>query len=216
MFFSSFALKVKGKEFKIEKSMLEIKKFKKTVHGEFIIHNICCCFYLLQPPPVEKFTPSVIEPSFGIGRIMYAILEQSFKVRENDEQRTYLSLPALVSPFKCSVLPLSVNPEFEPFVRELSESLKQLGVRCKLFRSSGVAIGRRYARADQLGIPYGITVDFDTANKQPPTATLRERDSMKQVRIEVGPYLILLSVPQLSFHSDNSDHSMLFIIHNNR
>lgn len=162
----SFTLKVKDKEFKIEKEMLEVKKFKKTVY-------------------VEKFTPSVIEPSFGVGRIMYSILEQSFRVRENDEQRTYLSLPALISPFKCSVLPLSVNQEFVPYVNQLSEQLKQKGVRCKVFRSSGVAIGRRYARADQLGIPFGITVDFDTANKQPPTATLRERDSMKQIRVQL-------------------------------
>lgn len=50
---------------------------------------------------------------------------------------------------------------------------------------SSVSIGRRYARTDQIAIPFGITVDFDTVNQTPHTATLRERDSMKQIRAEV-------------------------------
>ena len=57
--------------------------------------------------------------------------------------------------------------------------------------SSGVAVGRRYARTDQIAIPFAITVDFDTVNKFPATATLRERDSMKQVR--VGVCILFLS-----------------------
>lgn len=55
----------------------------------------------------------------GVGRVMYAIFEHNFKVRDNDEQRTYLSLPATVAPLKCSVLPLSGNQEFNPFVKSL-------------------------------------------------------------------------------------------------
>ena len=69
---------------------------------------------------VEEVIPSVIEPSFGIGRIMYSLFEHNFIVREGDEQRTYLSLPPLVAPIKCSVLPLSNNPDFNPIVKELS------------------------------------------------------------------------------------------------
>lgn len=84
----------------ITKDMIEIKRYKKTVH-------------------VTEIIPYVIEPSFGIGRIMYAILEHNFKVREGDEKRTYLSLPPIVAPLKCSVLPLSGNNEFVPFVKQL-------------------------------------------------------------------------------------------------
>ena len=51
--------------------------------------------------------------------------------------------------------------------------------------SSSTAIGRRYARTDAIAIPFGITIDFDTVNKTPHTATLRERDTMKQIRAEV-------------------------------
>lgn len=84
----------------LTRDMVSVKKGQKTVH-------------------VEEVTPSVIEPSFGIGRIMYAVLEHSFRVREGDEQRTYLTLPPLVAPYKCSLLPLSSNAEFQPFIRQL-------------------------------------------------------------------------------------------------
>jgi glycyl-tRNA synthetase len=58
----------------------------------------------------EKYIPSVIEPSFGVGRIIYCIFEHCFKMRENDAQRTYFTFPALIAPVKCSILPLINNP----------------------------------------------------------------------------------------------------------
>ena len=134
---------------------------------------------------MEEVVPSVIEPSFGLGRIMYTILEHTFHVREGDEQRTFFSFPAVVAPFKCSVLPLSQNQEFMPFVKELSEALTRNGVSHKVDDSSG-SIGRRYARTDEIGVAFGITIDFDTVNKTPHTATLRDRDSMRQIRAEVS------------------------------
>jgi len=95
-----YSMKTGSVEVKLTPEMVTVKRGQKTVH-------------------VEEFTPSVIEPSFGIGRVMYAILEHSFKVRDGDEQRTYLTLPPLVAPFKCSLLPLSNNPEFSPFIKQL-------------------------------------------------------------------------------------------------
>jgi len=58
--------------------------------------------------------------------------------------------------------------------------------------TSSVAVGRRYARTDQIAIPFAITIDFDTVNKTPATATLRERDSMKQIRVNVRAFIIYL------------------------
>lgn len=142
---------------------------------------------------------------------MYAIFEHNFKTRENDEQRTYLALPALVAPIKCSVLPLSSNTEFQPFIKQLcmlyklhchivfiitlvydivAVALTKVDVSHKVDDSSG-SIGRRYARTDEIAIPYGITIDFDTL-KEPHSATLRERDSMGQVRIPVS---IIRNIP---------------------
>ena len=148
----------------ITKDMVTVKKESKKIY-------------------VEKIIPSVIEPSFGIGRIMYSIFEHNFKVREGDEQRTYFSLPPSIAPVKASVLPLSNNPDFTPIVKVISKSLTEAEVSHKVDDSSG-AIGKRYARTDEVSIPFGICVDFDSL-KEPHTATLRERDSMLQVRMPI-------------------------------
>ncbi|XP_067005016.2 glycine--tRNA ligase [Anabrus simplex] len=157
-----YVLDVDGVEYKLTNDMVCVKSYQKTIH-------------------VEDIIPSVIEPSFGIGRIMYALFEHNFRMREGDEQRTFLSLPPIVAPLKCSVLPLSGNPEFQPFVKQLSKDLTRLDISHKVDDSSG-SIGRRYARTDEIAIPFGVTIDFDTL-KAPHSATLRERDSMGQVRI---------------------------------
>ncbi|KAK2570478.1 Glycine--tRNA ligase [Acropora cervicornis] len=165
---------VDSKEFKIEKSMIrEIKRYQREVH-------------------VRDVEPHVIEPSFGVGRIMYAVLEHSFQIREGDEQRTWLSLPPAVAPVKCSVLPLSKNKEFGQFVKKLSEALTELDIAHKVDDSSG-SIGRRYARTDEVAIPFGITVDFDTVNKEPHSATLRERNTTRQIRAEIDELPSLVS-----------------------
>lgn len=165
---------VDSKEFKIEKSMIrEIKRYQKEVH-------------------VRDVEPHVIEPSFGVGRIMYAVLEHNFQIREGDEQRTWLSLPPAVAPVKCSVLPLSKNKEFGQFVKKLSEALTELDIAHKVDDSSG-SIGRRYARTDEVAIPFGITVDFDTVNKEPHSATLRERNTTRQIRAEIDELPSLVS-----------------------
>lgn len=158
----TYTFKLNEKDLALDNNMVSIKRYQKTIH-------------------VEEIIPSVIEPSFGVGRVMYAIFEHNFRCRENDDQRTYFTLPSIVAPIKCSVLPLSGNVEFVPFVKKLSRDLTTADVSHKVDDSSG-SIGRRYARTDEIAIPYGITIDFDTL-KVPYSATLRERDSMGQVRI---------------------------------
>jgi len=148
----------------LSKDMVAVKRYQKTVH-------------------VEEIIPSVIEPSFGVGRIMYALFEHNFKVREGDEARTYFSLPPVIAPLKCSLLPLSNNPDFAPIVSQLSQSLTQADISHRVDDSSG-SIGKRYARTDEVAVPYGITVDFDSL-KAPHSVTLRERDSTTQIRIGV-------------------------------
>lgn len=73
----------------------------------------------------EKYTPSVIEPSFGIGRIVYCVFEHCFKQREEDAQRTYFTFPPLIAPVKCSILPLMDKPDLNRVVQEISKSTKQ-------------------------------------------------------------------------------------------
>ncbi|RCI16139.1 hypothetical protein L249_2131 [Ophiocordyceps polyrhachis-furcata BCC 54312] len=130
----------------------------------------------------REYTPNVIEPSFGIGRILYALVEHNFWTRASDggdEARGVLSFPPIVAPTKVLLVPLSSNAQFKPAVKELSQKLRRLGVSSRVDDSSA-SIGKRYSRNDELGTPLGVTVDFQTL--QDGTVTLRDRDSTTQVR----------------------------------
>lgn len=131
----------------------------------------------------EKYTPSVIEPSFGIGRIVYCIFEHCFRIRQNEASRTYFVFPPLIAPLKCSILPLIPNKDINSFVQDIKSLLTRAGVSSKI-DDSGQTIGKRYARTDECGIPFAITVDFDTLENQ--TVTLRDLDTMKQVRMHIN------------------------------
>ncbi|CCK68585.1 glycine--tRNA ligase KNAG_0B01380 [Huiozyma naganishii CBS 8797] len=128
---------------------------------------------------VREFVPNVIEPSFGIGRIIYAVFEHSFWSRPEDAARGVLSFPPLVAPSKVLLVPLSNNKELQPIVSKVSTTLRKAEIPFKV-DDSGVSIGKRYARNDELGTPFGVTIDFDSV--QDGSVTLRERDSTKQVR----------------------------------
>jgi glycyl-tRNA synthetase len=84
-----------------------------------------------------------------------------------------------VAPNKVLVVPLSSNPQLNPIVHRLSARLRSLGI-ANVVDASNASIGKRYARNDELGTPLGVTVDFDTLKDG--SVTLRERDSMIQVR----------------------------------
>ncbi|CEL98366.1 unnamed protein product [Vitrella brassicaformis CCMP3155] len=152
-----------GQSFTITKEMAKFEKAVKRV-------------------AVEAYVPAVIEPSFGIGRIIYCILEHTFRSRgiQDQEERCFLSLPPVIAPIKCSVLPISANTQFDDLINQLKEQLTYHGVSSQV-DSTSASIGRRYARTDELGIPFGITVDFQSVKDS--TVTLRERDSMKQIRV---------------------------------
>ncbi|KAF8628930.1 hypothetical protein AX15_003648 [Amanita polypyramis BW_CC] len=114
---------------------------------------------------IREFTPNVIEPSFGLGRILYVLLEHSYWCREQDVDRGVLSLPPVVAPTKVLIVPLSAREEFDPLVREVSTKLRKAGVFSRV-DDSNTSIGKRYARNDELGTPFGVTLDF--ACKLPP------------------------------------------------
>ncbi|GAA6011547.1 hypothetical protein JCM11491_004684 [Sporobolomyces phaffii] len=127
---------------------------------------------------VREFVPNVIEPSFGIGRILYSLLEHSYWARADDVNRAVLSLPPAVAPIKCLIVPLSSNAEFKPLVARVSQQLRSLGIASRV-DDSNASIGKRYARNDELGTPFGVTLDF--ASVKNGTMTLRERDTTLQL-----------------------------------
>lgn len=127
----------------------------------------------------REYVPNVIEPSFGIGRILYSVVEHVYWSRPGDEARGVLSFPPPVAPTKVLLVPLSNNAAFNPHMQAISTRLRKLGIPHRI-DTSGVSIGRRYSRNDELGTALGITIDFQTVKDQ--TVTLRERDSTQQVR----------------------------------
>ena len=147
------------------------------------------------------YVPHVIEPSAGLDRLALAILANAFEEEEvtdekgKTETRTVLHFHPRVAPVKVGIFPLLKNkPELVAKAREIVALLRP---HMNVFYDETGAIGRRYRRQDEVGTPYGITVDFDTLGEEKPelkgTVTLRERDSMQQTRVpiaEILPFLL--------------------------
>ncbi len=125
----------------------------------------------------SKIVPHVVEPSFGVERLLYVTLEHAYREREG---RVVLSLPRDLAPYQAVVLPLLENDErLVERARALYERLKSEGFR--VYLDSSGSIGRRYARADEIGVPAAFTVDYQTLEDG--TVTLRDRDTWRQVRL---------------------------------
>ncbi len=127
---------------------------------------------------VEKFVPHVAEPSFGAERLMYVALEYAYT---EDSGRIVLRFPPRIAPIKAVVLPLVEKEPLISIARRVFEDLKKAGLYV-MYDESG-SIGRRYARADEIGVPLAITIDFDTPTTN--TVTIRDRDSRKQIRVPI-------------------------------
>ncbi|PVU93524.1 hypothetical protein BB561_003227 [Smittium simulii] len=140
---------------------------------------------------VREYTPNVIEPSFGIGRILYSLIEHSFYLRPEAELRTVFKFNPTIAPFKVLILPLSNNDLFAPFLIDIARKLRNNGVPARVDDAASASIGRRYSRNDELGIPFAITVDFQTVSDK--TITIRERDSTNQIRGSIEVILDLVA-----------------------
>ncbi|MEI8331932.1 MAG: glycine--tRNA ligase [Methanomicrobiales archaeon] len=130
----------------------------------------------------EDIVPHVIEPSYGIDRMCYAVLEGAYDEDVADgEARTVMRFSPNVAPIQVAVFPLMIRDGLVEIADTITRSLHKAGILAE-YDDSG-AIGRRYRRQDEIGTPFAITVDYDTKDNQ--TVTLRDRDSMKQVRIAI-------------------------------
>ncbi len=123
----------------------------------------------------EKFIPYVIEPSAGVDRSTLAFLADSYV---EEEDRTVLKLDPRLAPIKVAIFPLSKKGGLLERAKKLESGLRKFYT--TFFDEKG-SIGRRYRRQDEIGTPYGITIDFDTMENG--TVTLRDRDTMEQIRI---------------------------------
>jgi len=139
----------------------------------------------------EYFTPHVIEPSFGIDRIIWHILDHAFtEIEKEDSGYTILSLDPLIAPYDVVILPLFDKDGMDEMAKEINNNiLKIRGV--SSFIDTSRSIGRRYARADEIGIPWAVTIDHSSLDGG--TVTIRRRDDQVQVRASVENLLSKLS-----------------------
>ncbi|MHC1567319.1 MAG: glycine--tRNA ligase [Candidatus Syntropharchaeia archaeon] len=156
-------IQMDGKKIEIEKDLVEYKVIREEIKGENVI-------------------PHVIEPSYGIDRIIYGLLEHSFyEEKVGGETRTVLRFPKKIAPIQVAVLPLVTKDGLKEKAMEISSMLRRNGFMVS-YDDAGT-IGRRYRRQDEIGTPFCVTIDYDTLKKG--TVTIRERDTMEQVRVNI-------------------------------
>ena len=124
------------------------------------------------------FTPHVVEPSFGVDRIFYSVLEYAYTEKKG---RVILRIPRDVAPIKALVLPLVDKDGIPELAEKAYNIIIDDGIEAK-YDDAG-SIGKRYARADEVGIPICVTIDYESLKDE--TVTLRDRDSWSQVRAKI-------------------------------
>ena len=161
-----------GKRFVIEETMVQRSSENIVINGEY-------------------FTPHVIEPAFGIDRIIWHILDHNFLEMEKEgESYAILSLSSAVSPYDIAIFPLFDKDGMDVMAREIFSSIKsETGIIANLDTSG--SIGRRYARADEIGTPWAATIDHQSLKDK--TVTIRRRDDQKQIRVGVDSLIQTLS-----------------------
>jgi len=129
----------------------------------------------------EHIIPYVIEPSAGVDRSVLAFLADAYdEEQDKDEVRVVLRLHPALAPIKVAMLPLSRNEKLLPLSKEIYTDLRRYWM---VQYDNAQSIGRRYRRQDEIGTPLCVTIDFDSLEDN--AVTIRERDSMRQIRVPV-------------------------------
>src|SRR5437016_4521138 len=142
----------------------------------------------------QRFVPHVVEPSAGVDRTVLALICEAYSTDEAPDEkgkmetRLVLRFHPRMAPIKCGIFPLLKNND--QLVAKAQEIVGLLRADMNVFYDESRAIGRRYRRQDEIGTPFGVTVDFETLGEKndalTDTVTLRERDSMKQERVKIN------------------------------
>lgn len=149
----------------LTKEHIIVKKEKVKIHG-------------------EKIVPHVVEPSYGLERVLYAVLENS--IYKTSDGRTILKLPPEIAPYEVAVFPLVTGSKApHKRIREIAYRIyvALLEAGFNVYYDEDGSIGKRYARADEIGVPYAVTVDYQTLEDR--TVTIRFRDTREQKRVPV-------------------------------
>ena len=157
-----------GNNVDITSEMTEIKEIETTVSGEW-------------------FTSHVIEPAFGIDRIVWHLIDHSYnEVKKEGVEYTIMKFNDNVCPIDAIILPLYEKDGMDKIALEITKKANSLsGIRVEMDTSK--SIGRRYARADEIGVPWTVTVDHNSVDDN--TVTIRRRDDQKQIRTTIEELL---------------------------
>ncbi len=157
---NAFNIQIEDKNFELLPEHLNFEEIEEIIRG-------------------EKIFPHVIEPSYGIDRIVYSVLLHTFT---EDNEREYFKLPKEIAPVEVSVFPLLNKKELNQIALKIRGDLRDNGFIAQ-FDTSGT-IGRRYARSDEIGVPFAITVDHESLDDK--KVTIRNRDDLKQKRVLIS------------------------------
>ncbi len=164
--------------------------FDLDAHSEASSKN----FSIFEEATKTRYTPHVIEPSIGVDRLLLITLLDAFneeQIEGKDDSRTVLKLSPIIAPVKVAILPLSKDPKLSELAKNIQKDLLTKGDLGKIEYDETQSIGRRYRRQDEIGTPLCVTIDFDSLDDN--SATVRDRDSMKQKRVnikELHPHLL--------------------------
>ena len=136
----------------------------------------------------ERVVPHVIEPSHGLDRIFYSVLEHAYE-HDDSEDYTVMHLSPIVAPIKVGVFPLMEKDGLDDLAKRIYGSIHSH--RVEAFYDGSGTIGKRYARMDEIGTPWCITVDYDSLEDG--TVTIRDRDSTEQKRIPISDIESIIS-----------------------
>jgi len=141
-------------------------------------------FEYIDPQTNEKFVPHVIEPSAGVDRVLFAFLYDAYNVEDvpgEEEKRVVLKIHPDLAPYKFAVFPLQKKPV--ELMQKAEELYNKLSTIVSTDYDVSPSIGVLYRRHDEIGTPYCCTVDHQTLKDN--TVTVRDRDSMKQIRVNI-------------------------------
>lgn len=157
-----FKIQIEDKTFNLTPEHVNFEEIEETVRG-------------------KKIFPHVIEPSYGIDRIVFSVLLHTFDF-DAENEREYFKFPLDIAPVEVSVFPLVNKDGLSEIALKIRDDLRNSGFIAE-FDASGT-IGRRYARADEIGVPFALTVDHDSLEDN--KVTIRNRDTLKQKRIPIS------------------------------
>ena len=174
-------------EFKFPWGFDELEGIAKRTDFDLKAHSAVSGVKLdyFDPHTNERYVPYVIEPAAGATRTMAAFLLAAYDEEEvNGETRTVLRLHPRLAPYKVAVLPLSKKDTLTPLAHEIRKLLSE---RYMVDYDETQNIGKRYRRQDEIGTPLAVTVDFDSLEDN--AVTIRDRDTMEQVRVPIDQLL---------------------------